>query len=30
MGNKNVNEVINILIEKASSGNYIYEFVINY
>ena len=30
MGNKNVNEVINILREKASSGNYIYEFVINY
>ena len=30
MGNKNVNEVINILREKESSGNYIYEFVINY
>lgn len=30
MGNKNVNEVINILREKASSGNYIYEFVIYY
>lgn len=30
MENKNVNEVINILREKASSGNYIYEFVINY
>ena len=30
MGNKNVNEVINILREKASSGNYIFEFAVNY
>ena len=30
MGNKNVNEVINILREKASAGNYIFEFAVNY